>query len=310
VSETPTRWVAIQRNPRSGRGTAAGRLRDLIRELRRRGFGVRSFRHRDHLSRWIAESEHRGQLVGLVAAGGDGTVADLFNRFPGVRLAILPMGTENLLSRYLGIPRSGIEVARMIDEGRIRRLDLGELGQRRFALMVSAGFDAAVVHSLHEARTGNISRASYFQPILDSLRKYDYPPMRIIVDGRPMTPPASLALVVNIPVYALGLPIAESACSDDGLLDVRLFERGSVFQTVRYLCNLALNRHERLPDVRSEVAKTVRIEAERPVPLQADGDPAGETPVDIRILPGALEVFVPAGKTSVVLPRTGARRST
>jgi diacylglycerol kinase (ATP) len=268
---------------------------DLVRELRRHGFRVRMFKHRERLAQWVADPDNRRQLTCIVAAGGDGTVADVFNRHPGVRLAILPLGTENLMARFLGISGSGVDVARLIARGKVRVLDLCQMGQRRFALMASAGFDADVVQRLHNSRRGNISRLSYVQPILESVRKYEYPEIRLWVDDAPLPAFARMAFIVNIPIYALGLSVARTARGDDGTLDVRLFGRGSAFQMVRYLCNLALGTHEQLPDVESLAGRRVRIESDVPVPIQVDGDPAGFTPAEIRVLPGALEVLAPLG---------------
>lgn len=296
-SNLPERWVAIQRNPAAGSGLQRALLGDLVRGLRRAGFRVRMFKDRARLRKWVSAHEQTGDLVCLVAAGGDGTVADVFNRFPGVPVAILPMGTENLLARYLNVPASGSAVAELIATDSKRKFDLGLLGTRRFALMVSAGFDAEVVRRVHAARRGHISHTTYIQPILDSLRSYDHPELRLTVDGASSPQIARLAVVVNIPAYALGLPVAQSAVGDDGQLDLRLFEQGSAFQMIWYLCNLALGTHERLPDVISRPARRVRIESDRPVPLQADGDPAGFTPADISVLPGALQVYCPAGES-------------
>jgi diacylglycerol kinase (ATP) len=176
VSEpSPPRWVAIQRNPRSGSGRQRMLLVDLVRALRRRGLRPCVFKDRQRLADRIADPKQRDGLVGIVAAGGDGTVADVFNRYPGIPVAILPMGTENLLARYLKIRASGEEIARLIASGSLRRFDLGLLGERRFALMASAGLDAEIIHRVHAARRGHISHASYLQPILDSFRKYEYP---------------------------------------------------------------------------------------------------------------------------------------
>src|SRR5262245_11054277 len=79
----PARWVAIQRNPGSGFGASRALLGDLIRELRHRAIRVRLFRSRERLAQYVAAAGKEGRL-GLVAAGGDGTVRDLLNRFPGV----------------------------------------------------------------------------------------------------------------------------------------------------------------------------------------------------------------------------------
>jgi diacylglycerol kinase family enzyme len=110
-----------------------------------------------------------------------------------------------------------------------------------------------------------------------------------------------LVVVANLPEYALGLPIAGSAADGDGLLDLRLFERPSAFQMLRYLYNVALRRHEKLADVRVARVRSVRIESRVPVPLQCDGDPAGFTPAEISVLPGALTLFVP-GKADSAPP--------
>lgn len=295
---TSEHWVAVQRNPKSGSGSGRAMLFDLVHALRQHGYRVRMFKDRTRLERWIAQPDVRARLNCIVAAGGDGTVADVFNRFPGIPVAILPLGTENLLARHLNIPASGVEVARLIASGSRRRFDLGLLGMRRFALMASVGFDADVIQRTHTARRGNISRSTYIQPILDSLRSYKYPRLRVYADDAPDPQSARLAVIVNIPAYALGLPVARSARGNDGQFDLRLFKRGSAFQMVRYFCNLSLGTHEGLSDVTSLTARRVRIEANQPVPIQADGDPAGFTPAEISLLPEALEVYAPAAVTA------------
>ena len=251
------------------------------------------FKSRDRLQAWLERPEIREHLACIVAAGGDGTAADVFNRHPGVRVALLPLGTENLLARFLEIPASGRNLARLIAQGAVRALDLCQLGDRRFALMASVGFDADVIQRLHSSRRGPISHFSYLQPILDSLRKYEYPEFRIWVDDAAAPLSARLAVIVNLPAYALGLPMASCAAGDDGLLDLRLFRHGSAFQMLRYFCNLALGKHETLEDVETLQCRGVRIESDEPVPIQIDGDPAGSTPVEMCVLPGVLEVVVP-----------------
>lgn len=290
--------VAIQRNPRSGSGAGRHELVELVRELKRLSFRPRMFKSRERLVAWLAEPGIRSELACIVAAGGDGTVADVFNRHPGVPISVLPLGTENLLARYLGLPRSGRKLARVIAGGHTRLLDLCQLGVRRFVLMASVGFDADVICRLHESRRGHISRISYVQPILESVRKYEYPEIRLWIDDAPVPLTARLAVIANVPIYALGLSVARAATGDDGVLDVRLFLRGSAFQMVRYLCNLALGTHEQLADVQSVRGRRVRIESDVPVPIQVDGDSAGWTPAEICVLPAALEVVVPATDAS------------
>jgi diacylglycerol kinase family enzyme len=102
-----------------------------------------------------------------------------------------------------------------------------------------------------------------------------------------------MMMLFNLPAYALRLPFAASATADDGRLDVRLFDRGSTFHTVRYLINVAFHRHESLPDVQVATASRVRLECDIPVPIELDGDPGGTTPAEFRVLPAAQEIVVP-----------------
>jgi diacylglycerol kinase (ATP) len=287
-------WVAIQRNPMSGSGKRNALLRELVLHLRRNGLTPRLFGNRERLQRRLDVPAWRESLVCIVAAGGDGTVGDVVNRYPGIPLAVLPLGTENLLARYLKIPRSGKAVAEMIASDRRRRFDLCSLNGRRFTLMASFGFDADVVHRTHLSRTGHITKLNYLQPIWSSLRMYQYPQLRVYADEAAVPLLARSAVLVNLPMYALGLNFAGDALGDDGFIDMCLFEQGSAYQMLRYSYNVMRGTHLRLPDFQRIRARHVRIEADQPVPIQIDGDPAGQTPAEVGILPGALEVFVPA----------------
>ena len=313
--------MAIQRNPSSGDGVKRAEILALCTRLRSHGIRPRLFSRRERLAERLNRPEGRNDLVCLVAAGGDGTVSDLINRFPDVPLTILPLGTENLLARHLGIPCNGRFVADLIAQGTTRRIDVGLLNGRRFTLMVSAGFDADVVHRVHANRRGNIRKSNYIQPFLDTLRTYRYPKLRVTVDGegpargrtvqslgRPLF--GRLVFVANLPEYALGLPIAGSAADGDGLLDLRIFKRASAFQMFRYLYNVALRRHETLADVTVARVRSVRIESRLPVPLQCDGDPAGFTPAEISVLPGALTLFVPQNASSQKAGSAGGKSET
>jgi diacylglycerol kinase (ATP) len=292
-------WVAIQRNPTSGAGLQRAELLQLVSHLRRLGIRPRLYSRRERLQERLQNPEERRRLVCLVAAGGDGTVGDLVNRFPDLPVAVMPLGTENLLAGYLGIPSDGRFVAEMIAAGGTRSIDVGVVNGRRFLLMVTAGFDADIVHRVQARRTGHIRKWNYVQPILESLRSYRYPKLRISAEGGDLASESSLSarliVVANLPAYAMGLPLAMSADGSDGLLDLRLFRRRSAFQMFRYLYKVLLRQHEALADVVSGRAKRVRITCDTPVPIQCDGDPAGFTPAEISILPGALTLFVPKG---------------
>lgn len=294
-----TRWIAIQRNPRSGSGRRAA-LHAFIRELKSRGLLVRLYSSRARLDADVANPELRASLHGLVAAGGDGTAMDLINRHPELPLGILPLGTENLLARYFGIPRGdGRRAAAIVAGGRTQSLDVGRVDGRHFAVMASIGFDAEVIHRAHAARRGHITRWHYARPILGALSGYPYPGVRVYADGSGEPVSGRLVVVGNLSAYALRLKVVPSARGDDGRFDVRVFQRGSAFHMLRYLLMVAGGAHERSPDVVRFQATRVRIESDTPAPVQADGDPAGFTPCELNLTPAAARIFVPGAGDDV-----------
>ena len=220
---------------------------------------------------------------------------DLMNRHPALPLGILPLGTENLLARHFRIPlRNGRKAAEIVAAAHSRRLDIGAVDDRRFAVMASVGFDAEVIHQAHAARRGHISRLHYVRPILNTLRGYPHPRVRVYADGAADPVGGSLVVIANLSAYALRLRVVPTAVGDDGLFDVRVFQRGSAFQIMRYLSMVARGVHERSSDVIRLQARQIRIEADVAVPVQADGDPAGFTPCELNLTPAAARIFVTA----------------
>jgi len=286
-------WVAIQRNPMSGSGAGRDGLVKLTLALQKLGYHVRIFKNRDKLLEALNDVARRERLKCLVAAGGDGTVNDVLNRYPSVPLTIFPMGTENLLAKYLKIESSGERLADVIHHGHTEQFDLCQVNGRKFLLMLSFGIDADVVHRTSQARTGHISKLNYVQPFWDSVRNYEYPEIRVYVDGEDTPHLGRFGILTNIPAYALQLPFAAGANPFDGRLDLRLFEKGSLWSTMEYLYYVTNRWHEERDDVACLSGRRFRIESETPVPLQVDGDPAGFTPVDVEVSSSTVSLLVP-----------------
>jgi diacylglycerol kinase family enzyme len=258
-----------------------------------------------------------GDLRAVVAVGGDGTASVVRNHVPlAVPLLPAPMGTENLLGRYTGQKADAVAVLRSVEEGVTIGLDLCRANGKYFLLMISAGFDAEVVRSLHENRRGNIRRTAYLLPTLQAMRSYRFPEMRLYWDDAAASGKRPLCcrwlFGFNLPLYALGLPIAPDAVATDGLLDVCAFERGSMWSLVRYLWHVKRGGHRALADTTMLRCRRFRLDAANSlnVAYQLDGDHGGTLPVDVEVRPGELRLLVPretALRLGFALP--GDRRS-
>ncbi len=286
------RQVLIAHNPRAGSKARRRQLDQLSDELRRRDLVPQIFADLDELEAAAQSSAEAGKLRAVLAAGGDGTVAEVVNRLSArIPIAPYPMGTENLLARYLHCSRGIEATARRLTEGITVRLDAGKANGRLFVLMIGIGFDAEVVRRVAAARSGHITRFSYAKPLLTAFRKYAYPELHVHYGPDGATKAARIAarwvFGVNLPKYALGLNFTPAAEGADGLLDVCTFQRGSFLDAVRYLGYLLTRRHTRLEDVSITRCATMRVEtdSQSSVPYQLDGDHGGVLPVDVQMLP-------------------------
>lgn len=314
--------VVISVNPKAGRHAVADKIRALQGLLVDRGLTVeihdRLERVAELANAWHAE----GTLRAVVGVGGDGTAAELSNRLTvGAPLTLLACGTANVLAKHLGLDDNPHRLCQTILAGRVLRMDAGQAGGRLFLAMFGAGFDARVVERLHAwraARGGShISYLSYLKPILESIRTYDYPEIQVDCLDPPekQAPrgtfplPARWVFLLNLPRYGWGVRLAPQAASDDGLLDLCTFRHGSLWNGLRYAAAAQLGLHGRMPDCTLGRGRRFRLSSDRPLPYEVDGDPGGQLPVEVEVLPGRLTLLAPAASSlgaPVVRMRTGA----
>lgn len=290
-------WVVVQRNPLSGSGRGVRELIRLVWALRRRGFRVRLFSDRVRMDAWLRAAAGAREVRCIVAAGGDGTVADLVNRHPGIAVAVLPLGTENLLARYLGFRRSGEDLAEVIAGGRVRRLDSAVCNGRRALLMVSCGPDADVVAEVHRRRRGHISRLSYVVPVLRALLWGGLRRFEVTASEQSQLRSGSHVIISNVPRYGFKLPFAPRAEPDDGLLDVRIYHGsgrpGMLWHVLRLKLGLPIGAGE-VTVFRARAVSVRVVDGGRPADFQFDGDPGGQLPLQVRVEPGSLSLLTRA----------------
>ena len=302
--------MLILTNPKAGAGPAHHRLERFLAALDPLAAQGPFGRRLAEIGPRADELQRAGRLRAVVSAGGDGTAAETINRVAaGIPIALFPLGTENLLARYLDMPREPEDLAEIIAIGTTIQHDAGNASGRLFAIMIGCGFDAEVVRRVHLERDGHITRLRYLKPIWESIRSYEYPQMRISYEfelGRTAagsvamdggedwtTIDARFAFIVNVPRYALGLRFVPEAQADDGLLDLCTFSGGSFFHGLWYLGNLLLDKHRRLPDCMVRTVRRLRIESDRPVPYELDGEASGFLPLDVQIEPNRVTLIVP-----------------
>ena len=118
--------------------------------------------------------------------------------------------------------------------------------------------------------------------------------LRVEVDGSEHELVANNVICANGRYFAGGMKICPEAEPDDGLLDVLVFGDIAKGDFIRNLPKLYRGTHLPHPKADTYRARRVRVEPERPLPIELDGEQPGLTPVTFEIVPSALRLRVPA----------------
>ncbi len=231
----------------------------------------------------------------LFACGGDGTISTSLTALLDSRsaLAVVPLGTGNVLALNLGVPLDVASAIRTATRGGRRRIDLGEVEGRIFAVATGIGLDAQM---LAEAPSRAKSRLGWLAYAGAVLRHLDEPRFaaRIRVDGGPwLLREARSILVANLGRLPGGISLLPTARADDGLLDVAVIAPGHLGEWAWLLASL-IGRHPRGGRIETFQGRQVEIATDSPQAREVDGDlllPG--TALTVRVAPSALTVCVP-----------------
>jgi YegS/Rv2252/BmrU family lipid kinase len=233
----------------------------------------------------------------VFVCGGDGTIMACANELVGsaVALAVLPVGTGNVLARNLDIPTDLAKALAVAVSGGRRRIDVGTLDGQCFTIMAGMGFDAHMLGDAPEVVKKHIGWPAY---VLSAARHLLDRPMHVRVrldNEEPMIRRARTVLVANVGRLQGGVPLLPDAEPDDGELDVAIIAPRTLVDWV-VLAWGVIWRRKRVPMLETFRAREVEIESDRLQPRELDGDviDAGRTLV-IAVRPGALTLCVPQG---------------
>jgi YegS/Rv2252/BmrU family lipid kinase len=292
----PFRRALVVANPIAGRGLGEHRARELEARLRRSGVAcdVSTTSKRGDATASVAGMDADVDLV--VSIGGDGTLSEVVTGLRGreVPVGLLPLGTANVLSLDLGLPRDVAGFVRMLASPRVQRVDTAVVNGKLLSFLVCGiGFDAAVVRALEHRRRGPITRFTWVRAGLAAFASWEPVPLTVEIDGRRLDGEFGHVLVSNIVHFAGYDVLDRERRLDDGLFEVYTFPGTSRASIVAQILRGALGRFPS-GDVKLWRASHVFVRSERPVPVQIDGDAGGQTPFELVVGSKPFRILVPS----------------
>jgi diacylglycerol kinase (ATP) len=237
--------------------------------------------------RAAAESAARGDER-LFVAGGDGTLNEAVNgvsSVPGAlaRLAIgiVPLGTGNDFATALGIPSEIEDALDVLLQDRVRPVDVGQVNDRTFVNVSAGGFLAEVSEAVDPGLKSVAGRLAYLVGGAKVLLRAE--PFQVTLPGGKRN--ALLFAVCNAPMIGGGRLIAPDAIMDDGRLDVCVVQAMDLLAFVALLRRVADGTHIDDPGVEYFRVDRLQLQFDRPVAVNADGEPFEASRCDYQVHP-------------------------
>ena len=230
----------------------------------------------------------------VLVAGGDGTVAQAVGVLAEtqVALALLPVGTGNLLARNLGLPLDlGEALDRAAGSGR-DDIDVLQADGRCFTVMAGLGFDATMMRETDDAGKTRFGWLAYVGGGLRALRRTPRRRYAISVDGRPQVRITALAVMIgNVGQLQGGMDVLPDADPRDGRLDVIVLAPRTWRDTLGLVARIARGHLRTSPRTTMIQGHTATVSVDKPVAAEFDGDYAGEiSELTVTVLPKALRL--------------------
>jgi len=265
----------------------------------------------------------------VLVFGGDGTIHRHLGSLVklGLPVLVVPAGSGNDFARALGLlrVRDALTAWRGFCGGgrNVRTIDLGviipsdaearnpALGSRYFCCVAGVGLDGEVARRANKLPRWLRGQGGYALSLAPMVFTFSPVPMKILTPAEDEVEspaakgvekeewisrsdqPTILAAFANTPFYGGGMKIAPQAKMDDGLLDVCIVGGVNPFKLFCMFPTVYAGRHLKIKEVEYFQAGRVRVEAERPVAVYADGEYVYDTPVEVGIQRAALQVITP-----------------
>lgn len=227
-----------------------------------------------------------GDADALIVFSGDGGFNEALNGVERDDLPVgfVPGGGTSVLPRALGLPRDSVaaaeQLADALEQGRTKRISTGRVNGRRFAFNAGIGLDAEAVRRIDEQgrtpdgrRPGDLAFVGAFASLLVQRRGRLDPVLDVDGYGR-----AALVLVSNVNPYSFLKTLAIQV-TPEAVFEAGLDFLAPVSVTPRtlppLLFALATGRPARNA-LRGHDLDRIEVRADRPIPLQADGEDLGD----------------------------------
>jgi diacylglycerol kinase (ATP) len=199
----------------------------------------------------------------LVVAGGDGTLHRTVALLdpPAVPVLVVPAGTGNDFATTLGMPTDPAAAARVVETGRVRRLDLVQVGDRTSVNAAHLGVGVSAAEAAADLK-GALGKLAYPVGAVAAAARFDPVVVTVDVDGERVldAEPVALVAVCNGRTVGGGTVLCPPADPGDGRADLVVLRAATATSLAATTADLLRERHLDRDDVLHHPAERVEVE--------------------------------------------------
>jgi YegS/Rv2252/BmrU family lipid kinase len=234
----------------------------------------------------------------VVAAGGDGTINAVASQLIDTDklLGVLPLGTLNHFAKDLNIPQDLEAAARTVLDGRVIKVDVGEVNGRYFLNNSSLGiYPRIVAEREQQQKRGRGKWLAFLSAAFSMLHRYPVLFVRLTTDSAELARRTAIVFVGNNEYELEGLGMGARSCFDKGQLHVYVMHDTGIWGLVRLFFSAVFRKLDQVDEFDDMCTRELWVEGRRNhLRVALDGEVAVmEMPLHYRSKPAALRVIVP-----------------
>ena len=282
-------------NPYSGENLILSKLDKVISLHQEAGYTIVPYRITAGEDVGVALNDIKdGNYKYILIAGGDGTVDSVVKKKKksGISLpiGILPVGTANDFSKFLGMPSDVEEACKQILSSEVKSVDLGSINDKYFVNVASTGLFTDVSQKTDVNLKNTIGKLAYYLKGLEELPNFRKLHVNILSKEVEFDGEMYLLLVFN-GATAGNFNLATRADACDGLLDIIMFKAVQIYELLPLFIKVLKGEHLDSNKVLYFKTDYLKVECHEDIVTDIDGEKGPDFPLEIKCIKGGLKIL-------------------
>ena len=282
-------------NPYSGENLILSKLEKVISLHQEAGYTIVPYRITAGEDVGVALNDIKdGNYKYILIAGGDGTVDSVVNAMAksgiSLRIGILPVGTANDFSKFLGMPSDVEEACKQILSSEVKSVDLGSINDKYFVNVASTGLFTDVSQKTDVNLKNTIGKLAYYLKGLEELPNFRKLHVNILSKEVEFDGEMYLLLVFN-GATAGNFNLATRADACDGLLDIIMFKAVQIYELLPLFIKVLKGEHLDSNKVLYFKTDYLKVECHEDIVTDIDGEKGPDFPLEIKCIKGGLKIL-------------------